>query len=131
MKPDYELYRNYVLDWLKDEAQYQANKFGDGNFAENDIKRTPQFGYQRKNFDTPYEDTYWYNQLNQYLHRAYVLGVDTPVGRQALAKFAATALGLVESAVRVYGELPEPGVTSGENLDRLRPLRSVQDESRS
>jgi hypothetical protein len=35
-------------------------------------------------------------------------------------KYVATAIGMLATTVEVYGELPEPGVPSGENLDQLR-----------
>lgn len=56
----------------------------------------------------------WDHDLNMYIHRSMVLGLDKPNGRQALAKAAMVLIAAVESAVRVYGPLPEPGHTSGE-----------------
>ena len=52
--------------------------------------------------------------VGSYMHRAVVLGLDTPSGRQALAKALKTLQGFTESAVRRYGPLPDPGVPSGE-----------------
>ena len=98
---------DYVLEWLRDERDYTAGKYG----LENDDKMTREriFGF-------------WADQIGDRIHRVQLLGLDTPMGRQAAAKVAATAMMALESVVRVAGELPEPGVTSGENLDDLRPL---------
>lgn len=95
--------RDYIEQWLKDERDYTINKFG----LEVDDTRDKQW---------------WDQQFSNYFHRAYLLGLDTPNGRQAAAKFVATALGFLESVVRVHGELPEPGVPSGYNLDNMRKI---------
>jgi len=87
--------------WLVAERHYQVGKFG---FEMDDV-------HTRVGLD---EDSWWWQQLTNYIHRANVLGLDNPLGRQALAKFAATACGLLESAIRIYGSLPSPGVPSGE-----------------
>lgn len=49
------------------------------------------------------ENAYWSQKLPMYLHRARLLGLDSPQGRQAVAEYAATALGLLASVWRVYG----------------------------
>lgn len=90
-----------AFTWLLGERSYQVRKFG----TELDDRHT---------VDGLGEDAWWWRQLASYFHRARVLGLDNPVGRQALAKFTATAVGLLESAVRVHGELPPPGVPSGD-----------------
>ena len=59
-------------------------------------------------------DRDWETWLNQYLHRAMLMGFDTDVGRQALAKYVTTAVAMLDSVQRVYGPLPAPGVPSGE-----------------
>jgi len=86
------------------------------------------FAYQIQKFPASVDDTQtridpsqWEGDILKYLHRALVLGLDNPLGRQAIAKMAATAVGMAESVVRLYGELPEPGVPSGENADKLWP----------
>lgn len=90
-----------AFDWLVRERAYQVRKFG----TELDDQHT------REGLD---DDGWWWRQLTSYYHRARVLGLQTGVGRQALAKFAATACGLLESVVRVHGPLPPPGVPSGQ-----------------
>lgn len=89
-----------AFDWLVRERVYQVGKFG----IEDDDEHTREGLGQ---------DAWWSRQLSSYYHRPRILTLDTLVGRQALAKFAATACGLLESAIRVHGRLPEPGVPSG------------------
>jgi len=110
-------HRIYVQDWVGDEAEYQDGKFG----FKSDDEHTREFQEEERPLDN-LAPPWWFAQINMYLDRAYVLGLDTPNGRQAVAKAAATCMGFLESTVRVFGPLPEPGVTSGENLDKLRPL---------
>lgn len=57
---------------------------------------------------------WWSNYVGSYLHRASVLGLDTPAGRQALGKATVTLLHMLETAVMVYGPLPQAGMPSGE-----------------
>jgi hypothetical protein len=97
-----------VFSWLRGERDYQVAKFG---IDLDDEHTTEGLG----------EDGWWWQQLMNYFHRSRVLGLETPVGRQALAKFVATACGLLESTVRVYGPLPLPGGPSGENIESTRP----------
>lgn len=52
--------------------------------------------------------------VGQYIHRAFLLGLDTPLGRQALAKATRTLLAFTEAMAVVYGDPPSPGVPSGE-----------------
>jgi len=107
-------YLDYVEAVLDDELrEYVYKKFD--TLQEDKVR---EFG-QRK---VPYANSYWENQLGMYLYRAWTLGLDTPAGRQALMKYVATAVGMLAQSVALYGELPEPGVTSGENLDKLRPF---------
>lgn len=58
-------------------------------------------------------DSVWVRDINMYLHRAGVLGLDNPLGRQALGKALTTVFMCVESVQRHYGPLPSPGVSSG------------------
>lgn len=100
-----EAFARQVFVWLARERNYQLKKFG----VELDDEHTMQFGLAA--------DGWWSRQLESYYHRARVLGIDQMNGRQALAKYVATACGLLESVVRVYGRLPAPGVPSGEIID--------------
>ncbi len=87
-----------VAEWLEAEWGYQMTKF-----TLDEIDATTRAG----------EDD-WSWRLNQYLHRAQLLGLENSMGRQALAKYVATAVGMLDSVQRVHGPLPAPGVPSGE-----------------
>lgn len=68
---------------------------------------------------------WWQRQIVQYLDRArlYLEGAKDAEGdqrrhleqlaQQALAKATMTAQGAVESSIRVFGDLPKPGLPSG------------------
>ena len=88
------------FEWLVREREYQIKKFGT---ALDDEHTKQGLG----------EDGWWWQQLTNYFHRSRILGLDTPVGRQAIAKFTATSCGLLESVIRVHGPIPRPGVSSG------------------
>lgn len=60
------------------------------------------------------EESFWVHQIFQYLDRLRLFRLDTLQGRQALAKMVMTSQGCLESAIRVFGSLPAPGVSSGE-----------------
>ena len=90
--------------WLADEWPYQSSKFAAGA----DARATQSFGT---------DDDEWRHRLDMYYHRAKVQGLDLPNGRQALAKFVATAVAMLDSVIEEHGELPEPGVPSGEGCE--------------
>jgi hypothetical protein len=56
----------------------------------------------------------WEEQIGMYIKRAEVLTLDNPLGRQAIAKAAATAVAMFEVLFAVYHWVPTPGVPSGE-----------------
>lgn len=56
----------------------------------------------------------WMGFITNYLKRAELLRLDTPAGRQALAKMAVTIMHCLEQAIEVHGPLPRPGVPSGD-----------------
>lgn len=96
--------RKEYLDWLKiEQEQYADLKFGD---------QRPQHDQEMLK-DKISEDSWWYNQFAQYIQRARVLGLENPNGRQALVKCSAALIGCIESMIRVYGDLPEAGHSSG------------------
>ena len=97
--PEYDAMQ--LFSWLIRERNYQLAKFG---VAQDDLHTRT---------DGLADSGWWWRQLMNYFHRARVLGLDTANGRQALAKFTATACGLTESVIRVHGPLPEPGYPSG------------------
>lgn len=90
--------QEHVQAWLDGERGYAERKWTPGMTDE-----IPPDDYKR-----------W---VGQYMHRATVLGLDNPLGRQALAKALRTLLAFTESTVRQYGQLPPPGVPSGEVTD--------------
>lgn len=48
-------------------------------------------------------DAYWPLKFTKFLHRAELLTLESPQGRQAVAEFAATGVGLLASVWRGYG----------------------------
>lgn len=80
--------------------------------------------YESDKFDRGLDDAKapedWSDRIEMYLHRAQTLGLDNPLGRQAVAKAATTAISYLESVFRVYGSVPSPGVPSGENRGEWR-----------
>jgi hypothetical protein len=100
MKPE----RAHIRQWVRQERQYADEKFEDQRALHDEEMR-------RHGVDN---DGFWLPQITQYVSRAQVLGLDNPLGRQAMAKAYMTLGGFLESMVRVYGRLPAPGVPSGE-----------------
>lgn len=96
-----ESFARQAFVWLVKEHAYQVRKFGTS--LDDDHTASGALA----------PDGWWSRQLNNYYHRARILGLENLVGRQALAKYVATACGLLESVIRVHGELPPPGVPSG------------------
>ena len=90
--------------WFEGESTYQDNKW--------ESHRQDHDSSMRLDGISP--SGIYHHDINAYLHRAMVIGLEHPHGRQALAKAAMVAIAAVESAIRVYGPLPEPGHTSGE-----------------
>lgn len=101
--------RKRILEWLRDEWKLYAD---------------PKFDEHRES-DPHYHDhamaeqgvgpeSWWRNQVTQYIHRAHTLGLDTPAGRQALIKGMAAYEGMLGCMIRVYGTPPKPGYPSGE-----------------
>jgi hypothetical protein len=86
-----------AMDWVEVEHQiYEDRKFP----QQADDERTA-------------ED--WENRVGMYLHRAKTLGIENPLGRQAVAKAATTAVAYLESMFRRFDSVPSPGVSSGEH----------------
>lgn len=93
-----------VFSWLRGERALQLKEFG----PERDDKHT---------LEGLGDESWWSSQLQYYLERARELGIETPGGREALAKFVATAIALLESSVRLYGWLPMPGIRMGQGVE--------------
>lgn len=90
-----------VHDWLVGEQAYVQSKWGVER-PEIDAELAADGG------------TRFRRDVEMYLHRAQVLGLDNPLGRQALLKGLSTLTEFCISVRLVYGELPAPGVPSGE-----------------
>jgi hypothetical protein len=75
--------------------------------------------YEDDKFDQEIDDDKtaeeWNERIEMYLHRAKILGLDNPLGRQAVAKAATTCVAYLESVFRVHDSVPSPGFTSGEH----------------
>lgn len=104
--------RRQVYTWLTDEeAFHQDLKFTEeaktdgGDLSDDAWTYQPLMGR-------------WADQILMYLHRADTLKLENPLGRQAAAKAVATAHGMLESVIRVYGNLPAGGFPSG-HIDPL------------
>jgi hypothetical protein len=95
------MFESGALAWLVEEVRAQPVKF---TSADDDAHTRDGLG----------DDSWWWQQLTNYYGRARVLGLETPLGRQALAKFVATAVALLDSVIRCHGPLPTPGHPSGE-----------------
>lgn len=94
-----------VGSWLAAERSYGNAKWGEGD------NRATAVAHMAG--DPTGE--WWRDYVAAYLHRAGVLGLDTPLGRQAWGKAIVTAIHALETALEVHGgELPEPGHPSGE-----------------
>ena len=83
-----------VFNWLAEERTRQVSLFGPD--ADDERTRGGAFDPSGR----------WKSRLQQYWSDAAERGLEDPEGRLALAKFVATACGLLESAVRVHGSLP-------------------------
>jgi hypothetical protein len=112
--------REHLYRWIAGEEIYARNKFETGKLSieNNDV--------QMKQYDL---EAWWIRQIVQYLDRArgdlraaYQLHVIDDGGsarwlemraQQALGKALLTVKGACEAAIRVYGPMPMPGVTSG------------------
>jgi hypothetical protein len=57
----------------------------------------------------------WYtNYIEQYLLRAKIQGFDTLQGRQQIGKALMTLTHMLELVVEEFGDMPKPGVPSGQ-----------------
>ena len=83
-----------VLKWLQQERSYQQEKFDYASESEKDAE-------------------YWEQQFDSYIQRIRLFPLDSPPGKQAALKLAATSVALCEHLAEA-GPLPRPGVPSGE-----------------
>lgn len=125
--------RRHLYRWMSLEEVYVHAKFdADGS------------GAQREDHDKGMRahdlDAWWIRQILQYLDRAKlelevaksfrenegdygakVAELHEKKAQQAMAKCLLTAKGMCESAIRVFGPMPKPGVPSGEVLHWVDP----------
>lgn len=104
--------RKRVIEWVRDEWE-----------AHSDEKYASQLPQHEKYLleEGVGPDSWWRNIILQYMHRAHIVGLDTPEGQQLLYKTAATVLDCCSTSFRVYGDPPLPGYPSGEIHLRGRP----------
>jgi len=107
MPSDEEALEQVIL-WINIERHYTLEKFSSIE------DRTHIVEWQLADYLDDEEIQWWDRQLENYLYRARVLGLDTPNGRQALAKFVSTAVGMLSATVQQFGPLPKAGLPSGE-----------------
>lgn len=100
----HEVYQ--ALVWLDEEWSYVRKKFGDVSDRTNDHLEPDEWV------------DWWSRQVLQYFDRAKAFGVDTPKGRQAIAKAMATTIAACAASARCFGSLPRGGTTSGEVVER-------------
>lgn len=110
--------RQQLYRWITEEEEYVANKFDDQRNGHDESMQTGDL------------EDFWIRQVVQYLDRARLALSQAKMLRgagdiesarllemkaqQAMAKCMMTAKGMVESSIRVFGDLPQPGVSSGE-----------------
>lgn len=104
----------HTLDWVRKERAYADEKYP--------VSTIEQFGGALRDEDCDF--------VMQYLKRAQLLGIDSASGRQSLAKAFATLYDFVRSSVYLYGELPAPGLSSGnvEPWVDCPPVRVIEGE---
>lgn len=107
--------RRIIIDWLYSELGEYVDLKYTGERRVEDVDRLhngrPETGQEAGVGPR----SYWNDEINRYLHRAQLLGVNTALGQQALLKALATLEQLVEVVVHEHGfKFPEPGLPSGE-----------------
>lgn len=104
--------RNQLNEWL----EIERDRYADEKYTV-DLRME---GLVALNEDPNLDDQhYWMQFLYRYLQQAKLQGMNSPQGRQAFAKFIVTAHACLEAAIADFGNLPDPGVSSGE----IRPWR--------
>lgn len=87
-----------IILWIRQERNYQALKWN----------------YTAEPDDRVDDKTWWWNNgIANYWSRINLQTVATAQGRQAAAKIITTLVHMLEMAILKYGNLPKPGVTSG------------------
>jgi len=97
--------RKRVLEWLREEWEHYAN-------AKQDDYRPAHDATLAREGIGP--GSWWESEVLRYMHRANVLGLDNPLGRQAACKGMAVYVDMCAAITRVHGDPPKAGVPSGE-----------------
>lgn len=113
--------RRHLYLWMRGEETYAGNKFD----AEQRVQRYEHDDHMRIDHFAP--DGWWLRQIVQYYDRAamfFSAAQSEPNeekkralqlrGQQAICKAIMTAKGACESSIRVFGNLPQPGLPSGD-----------------
>lgn len=111
--------REHLYEWIIGEEEYVAGKFDDQRDGHDDSLLND--GLDSMGF--------WFRQIFQYYDRARLAfaaaneceadGDEESArklrlrGQQALCKGFMTAKGCCESSIRIFGDLPKPGLSSG------------------
>lgn len=107
--PDSPLIRDMLLDWITTERAEHADK--DQKYAPGSPGRLMLIEAMRTE---GYGQT-WGNFIDNYLFRAEKqYGLQTEQGRQAMGKAIVALMHCLETACYVYGDMPRPGLPSGE-----------------
>lgn len=106
--------RRTVLRWMLAEW----NTYSNAKFNLVDVPAEQRDDHDRSmrehGFTSQVDDAFWFRQVTQYFKRAELFGVDTPQGRQAMMKGLMTLFDCCACMVRVHGDPPAPGVSSGD-----------------
>jgi hypothetical protein len=111
--------RQHLYEWIGEEDDYSDKKFEDQRAEQDKYLASHDIGW-------------WVNWIKMYYNRASLFlngaldcrmsgdpeSIEKAVhlekmAQQAMAKAAMTAKNGVESSIRVFGDLPEPGLSSG------------------
>lgn len=100
--------RDYLWDWLRYERINYADKkyAADGDSRRKLVEDMKEHGISN--------ESEWWVFITNYLKRSQLLGIETEQGRQALGKTIITLMHCLETAITVHGDMPKPGMPSGE-----------------
>lgn len=97
--------RDQLDKWI----ELERTLYADVKFADDEENRTKLIAeLQRGNHEV------WTQFAFQYLDRVNLMGLNSRNGRQALGKAVITLHHLLETAIMLFGDMPQPGVPSGE-----------------
>ena len=100
--------RSQLVNWIDIERTlYADKKFANGSDARNKLVAE----LQEQGFKL---DGDWYSFVGNYMKRAEIIGLEHAAGRQAMGKAIATLHHILETAIDLFGPMPEPGHPSGE-----------------